>query len=307
MPVVIIIGVVFLIGAIIGVVVVLGQRKRATESFDERLSKFTDSNVSLEELELEEPFYHRVIVPIMRSLLNVLGKFGPKQNAEKLKLSLQAAGNPGGITPTIFSGMRIGLAVLLMVVIGGVTFLSMAPAQAMMYSAIGVGVGYMMPGIWLGQQIKKRKHNIQRALPDALDLLTISVEAGLGFDIALQRVTDKWDDELSREFKRVLADIRLGRTRREALRDLASRTDVEDVQIFTSAIIQAEQLGVSIAKILRLQSDQMRMRRRQRAEQKAQQAPVLMLFPMVFFIFPSIFVVILGPAIPKIMEGLGGV
>jgi tight adherence protein C len=138
-------------------------------------------------------------------------------------------------------------------------------------------------------------------LPDALDLLTISVEAGLGFDIALQRVTEKWDNELGQEFKRVIGDIALGRSRREALRDMAERTDVEDVQIFTSAIIQAEQLGVSISKILRLQSDQMRVRRRQRAEEQAQRAPILMLFPMVFLIFPSIFVVILGPAVPKMM------
>jgi tight adherence protein C len=196
-----------------------------------------------------------------------------------------------------------------MVVFGIVTFATMGDDKmsALMYTGLGLMLGYMLPGTWLGSKIKERKKNIVKALPDALDLLTISVEAGLGFDIALKRVTEKWDDDLSREFKRVLADISLGRSRRDALRDMAERCDVEDVQIFTSAIIQAEQLGVSIAKILKLQSDQMRDRRRQRAEEKAQQAPVLMLFPMVFFIFPSIFVVILGPAVPKIMNSAGGV
>jgi tight adherence protein C len=177
--------------------------------------------------------------------------------------------------------------------------------KALLYTSIATGLGYMLPGMWLGSKIKERQKDITKSLPDALDLLTISVEAGLGFDLALKRVTEKWDNELCREFKKVLQQVALGDARSESLRAMAERTEVEDVQIFTSAIIQAEQLGVSIAKILKLQSDQMRDRRRQRAEEQAQKAPVLMLFPMVFFIFPSIFVVILGPAVPKIMNSLG--
>jgi tight adherence protein C len=272
------------------------------DDLSERLEKFTEMNMSLEEIELQQSFKDRVIVPVLQALLTTLSKLSPKQNADKLKRSLQQAGNPGGITPATFSGMRVGLALVMGLIFFFVTFTSMTQEEMLMYTPIGFVMGYLMPGIWLGQQIKKRKHNITRALPDALDLLTISVEAGLGFDIALKRVTEKWDDELSKEFQRVLGDVSLGRTRRDAMRDMAERTDVEDVQIFVSAIIQAEQLGVSIAKILRLQSDQMRMRRRQRAEEKAQKAPIYMLFPMVFLIFPSIFVVILGPAVPKFME-----
>lgn len=276
------------------------------DAIDERLQQFTAA--SLEDLELEQPFYQRVIVPLLNTGLDILGKFGPKQNVEKTKSMLVQAGNPGGITPVMFMGMRIGLAAAL----GFIFFVVMTVGgsstnQLLMYSGLGLALGYMLPGMWLGSKIKERKKNIVKALPDALDLLTISVEAGLGFDIALKRVTEKWDDDLSTEFKRVLADISLGRTRRDALKDMAIRTEVEDVQIFTSAIIQAEQLGVSIAKILRLQSDQMRERRRQRAEEQAQKAPILMLFPMVFLIFPSIFVVILGPAVPKLMTSLGGV
>ena len=236
-----------------------------------------------------------------------LGKFGPKQSAERLKVSIQQAGNPANLTPVMFSGMRMALFILLLVIAGAVTFGQGLPAsKALMYTAVGGVLGYLLPGMWLGRQIKKRKHNILKALPDALDLLTISVEAGLAFDLALTRVADKWDNELSKEFKRALTDTRLGRSRRDALKEMAQRTGVDDVQTFVAAIIQAEQLGVSIGKILRIQSDQMRIRRRQRAEEAAHKAPILMLIPMAFLIFPSLFVVILGPAVPKLMTSLGG-
>ncbi|WP_276522233.1 type II secretion system F family protein [Kallotenue papyrolyticum] len=145
-------------------------------------------------------------------------------------------------------------------------------------------------------------------MPDALDLLSISVEAGLGFDLALQRVANKWDNDLSREFRRVISDMQLGIPRREALKLMADRCGVEELNNFVQAIVQAEQLGVSIGKILKVQSEQMRIRRRQRAEELAHQAPVKMLFPMVFLIFPSLLVVILGPAIPRLLSAtaLGG-
>ena len=242
-----------------------------------------------------------------RVILGQLGKYGPKQSAERLKLNLQQAGNPGNITPIMFSGMRIALMIVLLLVGAFVTFgQRMETPKALMYTAIMAVLGYLLPGMWLGRQIKQRKHNIVKALPDALDLLTISVEAGLAFDLALMRVADKWDNELSNEFKRVLTDTRLGRARRDALKEMAQRTGVEDVQTFTAAIIQAEQLGVSIGKILRIQSDQMRIRRRQRAEEAAHKAPIKMLIPMAFLIFPSLFIVILGPAVPRLMGSLTG-
>ncbi|HET9224193.1 MAG TPA: type II secretion system F family protein [Roseiflexaceae bacterium] len=294
---------------IIGVALVIFSLTRSaqTDVIGDRLSQFTERSMTLSELELEQPFSQRVLVPLARTILNTIGKYGPKQSAERLRVNLQQAGNPGNLTPVMFSGIRIALAVLLGVIFSFITFRTMPFAQALMYSAIGVVLGYLLPSIWLGQQIKKRKKNIVKALPDALDLLTISVEAGLAFDSALQRVTEKWDNELSREFKRVLTDTRLGRARRDALKDMANRTGVDDVQTFTAAVIQAEQLGVSIGKILRIQADQMRVRRRQRAEEAAQKAPIKMLFPMVFLIFPALFVVILGPAVPRLMQGLGSV
>lgn len=282
------------------------MQNREPDVIGDRLSQFTERPMSLEEMELQQPFFQRVIVPLSKSILTMMGKYGPKQSAERLKVSLQQAGNPGNITPVMFTGIRMALCIILLLLMGFVTFTTMDFTQALMYTALGAVIGFLLPGIWLGQEIKKRKTNIVKALPDALDLLTIAVEAGLAFDSGIQRVAEKWDNELSREFKRVLQDMRLGRTRRDSLKDLAVRTGVEDVQTFTAAIIQADQLGVSMSKILRIQSDQMRIRRRQRAEELAQKAPIKMLFPMVFLIFPALFVVILGPAIPRITAAFGG-
>nr|WP_240695792.1 type II secretion system F family protein [Candidatus Chloroploca sp. Khr17] len=298
-------GVLILGGIGLMVFVLMGSRR--SDAIEARLNQFTERAMTLEEMELEQPFSQRVILPATRGLLTTLGKYGPKQSMDRLKLNLQLAGNPGNITPAMFIGLRVALTLILGLIITVVAFNTMETTlQAMLYSIIGFVLGYMLPVIWLGRKITDRKKAIQKAMPDALDLLCISVEAGLAFDLALQRVTQKWDDELSREFKRVLSDIRLGRTRREALKDLAERTGVEDVQTFTSAIIQADQLGVSMSKILRIQADQMRVKRRQRAEALAQQAPIKMLFPMVFLIFPALFVVILGPAVPRLLQSFGG-
>jgi tight adherence protein C len=280
--------------------------RRRPDQIGDRLSQFTERELTLEELELQQPFHERVLLPALRALLATMGRYGPRQSAERLRVNLQLAGNPGNITPAMFMGLRLLLSLVLGALLIGLTSQLLPMTQAILYTAVGFILGYLLPGLWLRRQISGRKRAIRRAMPDALDLLCISVEAGLSFDLALQRVTQKWDDALSREFQRVLSDMRLGRTRREALKDLAQRTGVEDVQTFTAAVIQADQLGVSMANILRLQSDQMRIRRRQRAEALAQQAPVKMLFPMVFLIFPALFVVILGPAVPRLMSAFGG-
>jgi tight adherence protein C len=288
-----------------GLIIFAVRQMNQSKAISERLDQYTDVSLSLEELELQQPFSERVLKPLFRSLLTTLGRFGLKQNQERLRVNLQLAGNPGNITPNMFIGLRMALAISLLVVVGLLVIGRLPFMQALMGTLIAAMIGYILPGIWLDRKIKERKKNILKALPDALDLLCISVEAGLAFDLALQRVAQKWDNELSREFQRVLQDIRLGRTRREALRDLVTRTGVEDVQTFVSAVIQADQLGVSMSKILRIQSDQLRVRRRQRAEEAAQKAPVKMLIPMVFLIFPALFVVILGPAVPRIMSALG--
>ena len=207
---------------------------------------------------------------------------------------------------TEFLGLRIlvgivlsvGVFVLLLVMAGNSTL-------AIMLSPVLMIFGYLLPGIWLDRKIKGRKKEITKSLPDAIDLLTISVEAGLGFDPALMRVAEKWDNALTKEFARVLSEMRIGKTKREALREMAQRVDEDGLTTFVGSIIQADQLGVAITHVLRIQSEAMRVRRRQRAEALAQKAPLKMLFPMVFLIFPALYVVILGPAVPRIMEAFG--
>ncbi|NIP23182.1 MAG: type II secretion system F family protein, partial [Phycisphaerae bacterium] len=170
------------------------------------------------------------------------------------------------------------------------------PGRRILYTAIVTVLGFFLPTMFLSSKIRRRQDAIIKKFPDALDLMSICVDAGLTFDGAMNKVDEKWDDELAREFGRVIYEMQLGKSRRQALRDMSDRMEVPDVTSFVAAILQADQLGVSIGKVLRIQSEQMRIRRRQRAEEKAHQAPVKMLFPMVFLIFPSMFIVLLGPA-----------
>jgi tight adherence protein C len=175
-------------------------------------------------------------------------------------------------------------------------------AQQLFFTLLMGLLGFFLPVVWLSRRIRRRQQEVIKTLPDALDLLTISVEAGLPFDGAMQRVAEKWDNEISRAFERMLNEMRMGKSRREALRNMASRIEVPDVTSFVAALVQADQLGISIAKVLRIQSEQMRIKRRQRAEEKARQAPIKMLIPMTFLIFPTILIVILGPALLILKE-----
>ncbi|GAC1546115.1 MAG: type II secretion system F family protein [Herpetosiphon sp.] len=297
--------VVFVILALGGVgMLVLALRQNQSTVMDDRLASYTESSLTLEDMELQLPFRQRVLEPALKGLFKVAGKLSPARNADKVKHNLELGGNPSGLTPSTFVGLRVVLSVLLLAALFIITgIVGTHGFQRSMYTAVGGALGYILPGIWLDRKIKARKHGVLRALPDALDLLTISVEAGLGFDLALQRVADKWENELTKEFRRMISDARLGIPRRDALRGVADRCGVPELSGFVSAILQAEQLGASFGKILKVQSEQIRIRRRQRAEELAHQAPIKMLFPMAFLIFPSILVIILGPAMPKLFGG----
>lgn len=263
-----------------------------------RLQTYGSRPLSLAEMELEMPFSERVALPMIRGMSNFISRFAPQRNIEETKLKLEMAGNPNDWTTADFLGVRGILGLILAILVLVTALLVRVPTLQLVLAVAAAGfLGFELPVFWLNYKIGQRKHDIQKALPDALDLLTISVEAGLGFDAAMLKVAEKSDTELSRAFARVNAEIRVGKLRRDALRDMAHRSGVPDVTNFIAAVIQADQLGVSMAKVLRIQSEQMRIKRRQRAEELAAQAPVKMMFPLVFLIFPSILIVLLGPAV----------
>lgn len=293
--------------AIFGVFLFISMPKRKTVSIEERLNQFAERPRTLEELELDQPFYERVVKPVVSNLTRFFGKLTPKQGAEKLRQQLVLAGNPYNMQAAEFTGMRLMAALVLGGVTAGLCFLTAADTKSLLlYSVVMLVLGYLLPVFWLGGRIKKRKKIILKTLPDAIDLMTISVEAGLAFDGAMQRVADKWNNALSAEFSRAISEMRVGKLKRDALKEMVVRTGVHDLATFVASIIQADQLGVSISKVLRIQSEQMRMRRRQRAEEQAHKAPVLMMIPLVFLIFPATYIIILGPAVPKMMSAFGG-
>jgi tight adherence protein C len=276
-------------------------------TIEERLTHFAERPASLEELELQQPFYDRVIRPMVAGITRFLGRLTPAQGMEKLRQQMVLAGNPYNMGTAEFMGARV----MSMAILAGVTFfltiiMAAGPLNMLLYTGVMALVGYLLPVYWLRSKIKARQKSILKTLPDAIDLMTISVEAGLAFDGAMQRVADTWDNELGREFRQAISEMRVGKTKRDALHELVQRTGVPDLSTFVASIIQADQLGVSIAKVLRIQSEQMRIRRRQRAEEQAHKAPILMMIPMVFLIFPSTYIVLLGPAVPKVMQAFGG-
>jgi tight adherence protein C len=263
---------------------------------------------NLEELELQQPFIERTMRPLAARLSGSVSRIASTSFTERTEKRLALAGNPGDLRVADWLGIKaIGAIIggiiffLLFVVVGvmGLPFLI-----GVLMSGVGVALGYTVPEFWLGGRVRKRQKAILLMIPDTLDLLTISVRAGLGFDAALGRVVEKLKGPLTDEFRRALAEVRVGKTRREALRDIVPRTEVPPLTNFIGAIIQAEQLGVSISKVLQVQSEQLRIERRQRAEEQAAKAPIKMLFPLVGCIFPSLFIVILGPAIILIIQNL---
>jgi tight adherence protein C len=261
---------------------------------------------NLEELELQQPFFDRTIKPLTARLSGSVARITSANFSERTDKRLALAGNPGDMRTGDWLGIKAmgavagaGILFLLFGILGGNIL------NGIVFAVLGLGIGYILPEFWLSGRIKKRQKLVLIQIPDALDLLTISVRAGLGFDAALGKVVEKMKGPLVDEFRRALAEVRVGKVRRDALRDIVARTEVQPLTNFIGAIIQAEQLGVSISKVLQIQSEQLRIERRQRAEEMAAKAPIKMLFPLVGCIFPALFIVILGPAIILIIGNLG--
>jgi tight adherence protein C len=297
---------VLLVGAV--VLVIIGLRYNDEEDpLQKRLAEFVESGkpVSLEEVELSQPFAERIIFPAARRLGELVTKFTPQNTLQATATKLERAGNPAGLDPNSFFTFRlVGLSLGLLLYY----MASISPEGSFLYGRgllagfVGALLGFQIPSILLSTRISRRQKEIRKAMPDALDLLTICVEAGLGFDAAIQKVYEKWDNELARAFGRVIREIQLGKLRREALRDMANRMGIEEMTSFVAAVVQSEQLGVSMANVLRIQSDQMRIRRRQLAEEEAHKAPIKMLLPMALLIFPSICIVLMTPAVLIILR-----
>ena len=258
---------------------------------------------NLEELELQQPFAERTLRPLVARLSRMGSRLTSASSTGTAEKRLAMAGNPGDLKLTDWMGVKM----LVAISAGAITFLLFALlagsfVSGMFLGLVALGIGYLIPEFWLGGRIKARQKLILRMIPDTLDLLTISVRAGLGFDAALAKVVEKLPGPLTDEFRRALAEVRVGKARRDALRDMIPRTNVQPLSNFIGAIIQAETLGVSISKVLQVQSEQLRIERRQRAEEQAARAPIKMLFPLVGCIFPSLFIVILGPAFISIIQ-----
>jgi len=244
--------------------------------------------------ELNKSFKERALKLVSDFFSRISSKIVPQNKKEAYEKKLLAAGNPCGLNAVSFLVLKYFILFLSIL-------LGLLSRNALLLIIFMI-TGFVIPDFYLRVNEKKRKELFSKSLPDVLDLLSVSVEAGLSFDAALQKITEKYSGPLSDEFSKVLNEINMGRLRSEALRDMANRIDVEDVTVFIGSIIQADQLGVSISNVLRLQSAQVRANRRMKAEEKAQQAPIKILIPLVLFVFPTILIILLGPAVIHLLN-----
>ncbi len=301
----ILVGVLAAVAVFFVVVGVTSRTAAPVDLLDARLAVYEapEANQTLDQIELSRPFSERVLRPFFDRIGKRLAALQPRDRAQKMQVMIDLAGRPMGINAASLIAIQVVLGVVLgLVCLGLAVLLGFAWWLGLVF---GVVFGYITPQYLLKRTVSARQKEIILALPNSLDLLTISVEAGLGFDAALNRVVEKFDNALSREFAFVLNEIRLGRPRQEALEEMGKRSGVPELNAFIQALVQSDQLGVGIARVLRIQSDELRRRRRQRAEAKAQQASLKMLFPMVGCIFPTLFVILLGPPAVHLLFHVG--
>jgi tight adherence protein C len=310
----IILGIIIIIAVVLVIIGIRNPEAKTERLIEERLDVISQSGeqIDLESIEMSQPFTERVILPIARKLGEFAIRFTPQNWLASISRKLELAGSPSKLDPSMYLSLQFicaaGLGVL-MIVVTSVLFEGFSLGEKFLYSTLGFLLGFFLPQIYLSSLITKRQKSVRHSLPDAMDLLTICVEAGLGFDAAMVKVAEKWDSPLSKGFARVIQEIQLGKLRREALRDMANNIDIPEMTSFVAVVIQSEMLGVSMAKVLRVQSDQMRVKRRQLAEEEAHKAPIKMLIPMVLLIFPSLMIVLFTPAILSVMQSglLGGI
>ncbi|WNF36965.1 type II secretion system F family protein [Bacillaceae bacterium IKA-2] len=251
----------------------------------------------------KDSFYRRIIFPLMKDYKRSFKQRLPGEKTARLEKQLLQAGSPFNMTPVEFRLFQLLLFIIVPILFGLYGMLVYGELRsAIIFGLVGLVVSFIVPNFYLKQKTKQRGKLALKALPDTLDLLTVSLEAGLGFDAALNKIVSKKSGVLNDEFTRCLEEIRLGKTRREALTGVKERLVVPEVSGLINNILQAEKLGIGMVQVLRVQSEDVRDRRKQRAEEQAMKAPIKMLFPLVLFIFPSLFIVLLGPAVIQIIE-----
>jgi tight adherence protein C len=278
------------------------QRNRKRAEVAATMSNMAMRPVGLRELEMTRSSSDRIWKPLLRRFHGLGRMLTPSKNLAQLQQELMRAGLLDKLSVTDFMGLRV------LVGVGAAIFTyfycvgQYALPSVLLFTTAGFIAGLYLPNIWLKSKVSARQKQITRLLPDSLDMMSICVDAGLGFEAAIQKVGFQWETELAHEFRQVIRELRVGVSRSEALHNLVERTGVPDVASFVAVLIQADRLGIAIRDVLHTQAEQMRLRRRQRAEESAAKAPLKMMFPMVFFIFPSMFAVILGPAVPKLLN-----
>ena len=303
-----------------GLLLVYGLRGSQASALNHRLHQYVDQAVlgakPQESLLLSRPrelsgtFRSRILSPFFRGFTGILGSLTPASTLKKLEEQLALAGNPLGMGPREFYGLQLVFMALGLILAYGALRTGLAgsgvrSSGTLFYAiaaALAVSICYFLPKSWLRARAGKRREAIARGLPDALDMLSVCVEAGLGFDQSLQRVSEHWITPLGAEFARVVAEIGMGIPRSSALRNLADRVGSQEIASFVAVILQSDQLGMSIKNTLHAQAEQMRIERRFRAQEQARKMPLKMLFPLTLLVFPAIFAVILGPSIPILIE-----
>jgi tight adherence protein C len=257
--------------------------------------------------EFDESFGDRIMAPLQQRASKLARRLSGNDAPERIRRRLDVAGNPQGWTvERVQAGKVIGAITLFLISLAmtGVMGTGVTPRIVIVVGA--TAVGWLGPNLYLYQKVYDRSKRMQRDLPDAIDLMTISVESGLAFDAAVQQVARNTEGPLADEFSRVLREMQIGQGRAAALRGLAERTEVDDVRSFVTAMVQADSFGIPIANVLRIQSGEIRMKRRQRAEEQAQKVPVKITVPLIFCILPCLFIAVMGPAAIHIMDSFSG-
>lgn len=271
------------------------------------LERMDSSAASELAAEAEPSFTDRVLAPLQERALAIGRRITGADKAERIRHSLDLAGNPSGWTVDRVVGLKVLAAVVLPILgLAYARLIGLSIFTSLFIAIVLVGLGFFGPDLYLYNRAQHRGEEIRRGLADAVDLLTISVEAGLGFDAALQQVARQTDGPLSDEFARVLREMQLGKGRSDALRGLAERTNVDDLKTFVGSMVQADAFGISIAQVLRVQTSEIRVKRRQYAEAKAQQVPVKIMLPVIINVLPCLFAVVMGPAVLSAMDSFAG-